>query len=142
MKKTIRVARRVAASLVLMGALLVPMDASAQSQLDVAQAQAFLGEWVINMDTDFGPMTLNMTIEDRGGKVAASVGSPDLGGEAEVTDITREGENLVLRYDIDAQGQFVDVLMSLVRDGENINTTIEAAGGQFVTTAVATRAQQ
>lgn len=142
MKKTVLVARRIAASLVLMGALVAPMDASAQSQLDVAQAQAFLGDWVINMDTDLGPMTLNMTIEDRGGKVAATVGSPDLGGSAEVTDITREGENLVLKYDIDAQGQYVDVLMSLARDGENINTTIEAAAGQFVTTAVATRAQE
>ena len=142
MKKTVLVTRRIAASLVLVGALVAPMDASAQSELDVAQAQAFLGDWVINMDTDFGPMTLNMSITDQGGKVAATVGSLDLGGEAEVTDITREGESLVLRYDIDAQGQYVDVVMNLQRDGENINTTIEAAGGQFMTTAVATRAQQ
>jgi hypothetical protein len=141
MKKTVVVARRLAAGLALMGALVAPMQASAQSQLDVAQAQAFLGSWVIAMDTDFGPMTLNMTIADQAGKVAASVGSPEMGGMVDVTDITREGDNLVLKYDIDAQGQFIDVLMSLAREGDNLNTSIEAAGGQFMATAVATRAQ-
>ena len=93
------------------------------------------------MQTDFGPMVINMTIDDRSGKVGASVGSPEMGGTLEVTDITREGENLVLKYDIDAQGQMIDVSMSLAPAGENLNTVITAAGGQFSTTAVATRTQ-
>jgi hypothetical protein len=82
-----------------------------------------------------------MSIQDQGGKVAASVGSPEMGGTTEVTDITLQGANLVLKYDIDAQGQFIDVSMNLEPAGANLNTVIEAAGGQFTTTAVATRAQ-
>ena len=140
--KTTLVARRLAGCIALVGALLAPMQASAQSQLDVSQAQAFLGNWVIAMDTDFGPMTLNMNIENRDGKVAAAVGSPEMGGTVDVTDITREGEHLVLRYDIDAQGQFIDVQMALEPAGENLTTYIEAAQGQFMTTATATRAQE
>jgi hypothetical protein len=135
------VTRRFALGLAMAGALAAPMQASAQSELDTAQAQAFLGSWVINMNTDFGPMTISMSITDQAGKVAANVGSPEMGGTVAVTDITRAGERLVLRYDIDAQGQFIDVSMSLQPDGENLATTIEAAGGQFMTTAVATRAQ-
>ena len=134
------VTRRLA-GLALVAALVAPHQAAAQSQLDVSQAQAFLGSWVISMDTDFGPMVINMTIDNRSGKVGASVGSPEMGGMLEVTDITRAGENLVLKYDIDAQGQMIDVSMSLTPAGENLSTVIEAAGGQFMTTATATRAQ-
>ena len=132
--------RRFALVAALVGALALPVAASAQSQLDTSQAQAFLGNWVINMDTDMGPMTLNMSISDMSGKVGASVGSPDLGGMMDVTDITRSGDQLVLRYDIDAQGQTVDVEMSLQPDGDNLATSISAAGGQFMVDAVATRA--
>ncbi len=141
MKNTVRSTRRFAIALAMAGALVAPLQLSAQSQLDVSQAQGFLGTWVIAMDTDFGPVTLNMTIENQAGKVAASVGSPEMGGSVSVTDITRSGERLVLRYDIDAQGQLVDVVMSLQRDGETLSTNIEAAAGQFMTTAVARRAQ-
>lgn len=130
-----------ALGLALVAAVAAPMQASAQSQLDTSQARAFLGTWVIAMETDFGPMTLNMSITDSSGKVAARVGSPELGGETDVTNIAREGEHLILRYDIDAQGQFIDVVMRLLPEGENLNTQIEAAAGQFVTTATATRAQ-
>ena len=141
MNRTLLVTRRVAVGLALLAAVAAPGQASAQSELDTSQAQAFLGSWVIAMDTDFGPMSISMTIEDRGGKVAASVGSPEMGGTVEVTNITREGEQLILRYDIDAQGQVIDVSMALVPAGENLATNIEAAAGQFVTTATATRAQ-
>jgi hypothetical protein len=133
--------RRLAACLAL-AALVGPLQASAQSQLDVSQAQAFLGAWVIAMETDFGPMTLNMNIEDRAGKVAASVGSAEIGGMVDVTDITREGEHLLLRYDIDAEGELIDVAMTLEPAGEGLTARIQAAGGQFMTTATARKAQE
>ncbi|HET9948226.1 MAG TPA: hypothetical protein VFQ22_04855 [Longimicrobiales bacterium] len=125
----------------LLAALLAPRGVTAQSQLDVSEAREFLGDWTISLQTDFGPMVLQMKIEDRGGKVAATVGSPDIGGMTEVTDITKDGTSLVLRYDVDAQGQIIDVLMSLEQPtGDTLNTFIEAAGGQFQVGAVATRA--
>jgi len=141
MNRTILVTRRLALGLALAAAAAAPAQVSAQSELDTAQASAFLGSWVIAMDTDFGPMTISMTIEDRGGKVGANVGSPEMGGMVDVTNITREGEQLILRYDIDAQGQFIDVAMALEPAGEELTTYIEAAAGQFMATATATRAQ-
>jgi hypothetical protein len=141
MQTSLLAARRLAIGLALVGAALSPSQASAQSELDASQAQQFLGSWVIAMETDFGPMSLSMDITDMDGKVAASVGSAEMGGTVDVTDITLEGEALVLRYDVDAQGSYIDVLMSLEPDGENLTTYIEAAAGQFMTTATATRAQ-
>lgn len=125
----------------LMLALLSPLAASAQSQLDASQAQAFIGNWTIAMDTDFGPFSMDLEITEQGGKVAASIGSPEMGGPMQsVTDITREGEALVLSWEIDAQGQYMDVMMSLEPDGEDLATMFETAGGEFAATGVATKA--
>lgn len=119
-------------------AVLAPAQGRAQSQLDAAQAKAFLGEWAMSLQTDFGPLDIEMVIEDKGGKVAATVGSPDFGMQS-VTDITRAGERLVLKYDVDAQGQYVDVQLQLEPDGNNLKFWIEAAAGQFSMSGTATR---
>jgi hypothetical protein len=139
MSTTILDLRRLAVSAALAAMLVLPAPSSAQSQLDTEQARAFLGSWVLAMETDMGPMTLNMTIEDRGGKVAASVGSPEMGGMMDVTDITLAEGSLVLKYDVDAQGTMIDVMMNLTPSGNDLQTYLEAAAGQFSATAVATR---
>ncbi len=123
---------------VLMAAIASP--AFGQSQLDTSQAQAFLGNWVMNLTTDMGPMNLQLNIRDQGGKVGAQFGAPDLGPMAEVTDITKNGEALLMNLFIDAQGQSIDVSLSVLPDGDGLNVDLSAAGGAFVTTARATRA--
>jgi hypothetical protein len=114
--------------------------ASGQSQLDTSQAQAFLGSWVIPLNTDMGAMTLQLSIVDQGGKVAATFGAPDMGTVANVTDITRAGDELHMNLFIDAQGQSVDIALQLAREGEDLNVGLSAMGGSFVTSAKATRA--
>jgi hypothetical protein len=121
-------------------ALLSPLTASAQSQLDAAQAQPFMGEWVVNMDTDFGPFALNLSVTDQSGKVAASIGSPDLGGSQAVTDITGNPAGLVLKWELDAQGQIMDVSLSLIPAGANLATIFQTADGQFSAAGTATKA--
>lgn len=132
--------RRIALAAALLALAASPSRASAQSELDSSQAQDFIGNWVMTLETDFGVMDLDLRIEDMMGKVGAHVGSPDMGGMQEVTDITRDGENLLLAYDVDAQGQLVDVALTLQRDGDNLAATIEAAAGQFVMSTTATPA--
>jgi len=131
-------ARRLALCAVLVAAVASP--ASAQSQLDTSEARAFLGDWVMNLTTDMGPMNLQLNIRDQAGKVGAQFGAPDLGPLAEVTDITKSGEALLMSLFIDAQGQSIDVALSIVPDGDGLNVDLSAAGGSFVTTARATRA--
>ena len=139
MRSTIFTRSGPALGLALAIALLSPYAASAQSELDASQAEGFMGEWVVDMDTDFGPFSMNLEIEDQAGKVAASVGSPDLGGMQSVTDIEREGESLVMTWEVDAQGQFMEVIMTLVPAGENLATMFETAGGEFAAAGTATR---
>lgn len=139
MRPNITAPRLLAASVAVALALLSPAASSAQSQLDVSEAQAFLGNWTVSIDSDFGPIEMDLALADQGGKVAANVGSADL-GSVEVTNVTRDGEKLVLAWDAEAQGQVFDAMLSLVPDGENLNADFEAAGGQFFASGVATRA--
>jgi hypothetical protein len=121
-------------------AAMLPSHATAQSELDVAEAQAFMGKWVISMQTDFGPFQMDLDLADQAGKVAASIGSPEMGGTQPVTDITRSGESLMLEFEADAQGQVFDVSVALVPNGENLIVLFEVGTGEFSASGVATRA--
>ncbi|HUP53346.1 MAG TPA: hypothetical protein VM198_12770 [Longimicrobiales bacterium] len=120
-------------------AAVLPSHAAAQSELDVAEAQAFMGKWVISMQTDFGPFQMDLDLADQAGKVAASIGSPEMGGTQPVTDITRSGESLMLEFEADAQGQVFDVSVALVPNGENLIVLFEVGTGEFSASGVATR---
>ncbi len=141
MKTTLLHVRRLAVAAALLGAVVSPRAASAQSELDASEAEAFLGSWSVSLESDFGPIEFPLEIEDQDGKVAASAGSPDpAGGLTEVTDITRSGDDLVLRYDFDAQGQSVLVSLILTPDGEGLLALFEIGDGAFSAGGMATKA--
>jgi hypothetical protein len=117
----------------------LPETASAQSSLDAAEAQAFLGDWSLNMDSPQGAFVMSLMITDSSGKVAASVGADELGGMQPVTNITRSGENLVLRYEINVQGQSAPVALTLMPDGAALNADMDFADGMFVMSGRATK---
>ncbi len=139
MSERITVATRSLGGFLALALLLVPLSGAAQSELPTAQASEFLGSWTMTLQSDMGPMTMTIDIRDADGRVAVEVGS-DMGREA-VRDVTRSEESLVLRFDMDAQGQAVDVAINLRPDGEALRAQVSAAGGMFVATATATRAQ-
>jgi hypothetical protein len=115
-------------------------QASAQSQLDTSEARPFLGNWVMPLSTDMGQMNLQLNIRDQAGKVGAQFGAPEMGALAEVTDITKSGELLMMNLFIDAQGQSIDIALAITPDGDGLNVDLSAAGGAFTATARATRA--
>jgi hypothetical protein len=124
----------------LLGAALLPGTLSAQSALDTAQAQAFLGNWTISMQTDMGPFAFGLAIADQAGKVAATMNSPELGGNQSITDITRSEAYLVLAFTADAQGQQFPVTLSLEPNGDALDVYFDVADGMFSATGTATRA--
>ena len=131
-------ARRLALAVALLGAVFSPLAVSAQSDLDASEAEAFLGDWIVSVESDFGAFDVNLKIEDQGGKVAASVALPEQ-GVVEVTDITRSGDDLVLSYEFDAQGQLIPVAVTLEPDGEDLIVEFDF-GGQFFMDGSAVRA--
>ena len=130
MKTTLLHVRRLAVAAALLGVVFSPRVVSAQSDLDASEAEAFLGDWIVSVESDFGAFDVNLKIEDQGGKVAASVALPEQ-GVVEVTDITRSGDDLVLSYELDTQGQLISVSVTLEPDGEDLIVEFDF-GGDFV----------
>ena len=118
------------AALVLAAAL--PMSASAQSSLDVAQAQSYIGTWELSFQSPQGDFMMDLALTDASGKVAAQI-TNDMMGTQDISDISLSGANLVLRYEIDAQGQIAPVALTLVpQQGGMVNATMDFADGMFI----------
>ncbi len=145
MKTTLLHVRRLAVAAALLGAVVSPRAASAQSELDASEALAFMGEWTITMESPGGAFEFPVELTDQGGKVAAKVGLPDFDGSGpgapvDVTDLRRSGEGLVLNYEFDAQGQLVPVSLTLTPDGEGLAAIFDLADGAFSLSGTGTRA--
>jgi len=124
---------------VLVGGFL-PSAVSAQAPLPVAQATEFLGKWNVAVQTDFGPFDVVLDIKDSEGRTVANVVSPE--GEVAVTDISRSGENLVLKYGFAGPEGAIPIVVNLSRDGEALKTTMDIGGGLFTAAGTGRRAPQ
>ena len=144
MKATLLHVRHLAVAAALLGAVVAPRAASAQSELDTSEATVFMGEWSVSMQSDFGPIDFPLKLEDQGGKVAAMVGLLDptgAGGEMiAVTNVTKSGEDLVLSYDFDAEGQILAVALILTPADDGLNALFEIVDVGFSAGGKATRA--
>ncbi len=132
-----------ARALLLGGALLAvslaPQAAVAQSTLDVGQARTFLGTWVLAMTSDMGSFNMDLEVTDVAGKVAASIGAPEMGPMQDVTDITKDGETLVLAFSGNAQGQTFDAVVTLEPSGEELSVYFDINQGMFGMSGTGTR---
>jgi len=123
--------RLYSAAAMVLGVLLAgPAAAGQASMLDSSAASAFMGTWVLTMETPRGANEQNVTIRDEGGKVAARV-EGGRGGALDITDISRDGDDLILSFERNFQGNAIDVVMTLTLDGDMINATQDIGGGQF-----------
>jgi hypothetical protein len=116
----------------------MPGELAAQSELDAADAQEFMGNWLVTIQGDQGDVYVELGIADDEGKVAGSVKMVGL-GEQPVTDITREDDTLQFELEADAQGQIVPILVRITPDGENLAVYIELMDGEFTAEGVGTR---
>ena len=84
-------------AVVVLGVMLMasPVVTGQASSLDSSEASAFMGTWVLTMETPRGANEQTVVIRDEGGKVAATLGG-GRGGQIDISDIARDGESLVL----------------------------------------------
>ena len=107
--------------------------AAAQSSLAVADAAAFMGAWELGLDTPQGAMTMELNIKDNAGKVVGSISAPPVMPNAqEITDISKDGGKLMLKYILEVQGMQIPAVITLIPDGEKWKANFDFAGGQFV----------
>jgi hypothetical protein len=136
--------KMLAATLMAATLMILPTVASAQAAppagaVKPEDAAKFMGGWALGLETPQGNMTMNLTVKNDNGKVVGSITS-DLAPEAQtITDITKAGENLVLKYSLDMQGQAIPTMITLTPDGDKMKVDFDFADGQFVMPGTATK---
>jgi hypothetical protein len=104
----------------------------AAQQLTVADAGAFMGSWVLTLDSPQGAFEQTMELKDEGGKAVAELSSAMQPDVQKVTDVTKKGNDLVLKFAGNFQGNPFDAEITLVPDGaDKAKVTFDINGGQF-----------
>jgi len=115
-----------------------PLRVAAQSELDVSQAQEFMGHWLVTFEADQGSLLVELDLQDEGGKVAVEVTTIQLGTQ-KVTDVTRSEDTLQLQWEADAQGQLIPVRVEITPQGEELAVLLDIGDGQFLADGVGAR---
>ena len=112
---------------------------SAQA-LTAADAGAFMGSWTIALDSPQGPFEQSLVLKEDGGKVVGEISNQMQPGVQKVTDISKSGSDLVLKFAGDFQGNAFDATITLVPDGaDKAKVTFDVNGGQFTMSGTGTK---
>ena len=131
MQRTARIVV-VAALCAVMGSAL---RAQAPAALTTADAGKFMGAWLLTLDSPQGPFAMTMTLTDVDGKVACELTS-DMMPAQKVTDISKVGNDLVLKYQGDFQGQAFAAKITLTPVEDKLGVSFDVMDGQFMMSGV------
>jgi hypothetical protein len=131
MRGTVRIVV-VAALCAVMGSAL---RAQAPAALSTADAAKFMGAWLLTLDSPQGPFAMTMTLTDVDGKVACELTS-DVMPAQKVTDISKAGNDLVLKYQGDFQGQAFAAKITLTPIDDKLGVNFDVMDGQFMMAGV------
>lgn len=133
-----RVSARVAV-VVAVCALIGPvLSAQAPAPLPTADAAKFMGAWVLSLESPQGAFSMTLTLSDNDGKVAAELTS-DMAPPQKVTDISKAGDDLVLKYQGDFQGQAFAAKITLTPVEDKLGINFDIMDGQFMMSGVGTK---
>src|SRR3954466_477042 len=93
------------------GPATVQLKAQAGS-VSSADAKAWMGDWTLTLQGGRGPQERTLTIKDASGKVAATMGG-GRGGPIEIADVSKKGNDLVLKFKQQGRGGEQDVVLTL-----------------------------
>jgi hypothetical protein len=125
--------RWLARTVVLAAFVLTPVFAAAQSALTAADAGSFLGTWTLTLESPQGAFEQTLVLKDVDGKVLGEMSSALQAGTQPVDDITKSGNDLVLKFQGDYQGMAFAAAITMTPDGaDKANVTFDVMNGQFV----------
>jgi hypothetical protein len=98
-----------AVSLAAVGTVTLKAQAGTVTSTD---AKAWMGDWTLTLQGGRGPQERTLTIKDASGKVAATMGG-GRGGPIEIADVSKKGNDLVLKFKQQGRGGEQDVVLTL-----------------------------
>jgi hypothetical protein len=135
--KSAWIARALAIALVMAP---LALFASSGAQLAPADAANFMGNWTVTLDTPQGSFDQSVVIKDEGGKVVAEMSSQMAPETQKVTDVTKKGEDLILKFAGNFQGNPFDATITMTPDGDDkCKLVFDVNGGQFSMNGAGTR---
>ena len=112
----------------------------AAQQLSPADAGAFMGSWSLMLDSPQGSFEQTMVLKDEAGKVIAEISSQMAPEVQKVTDVSKKGDDLVLKFAGNFQGNAFDAMITLTPDGtDKAKVTFDVNGGQFTMSGTGTK---
>ncbi len=111
----------------------------AAAQLTPADMGAFMGSWSVMLDTPQGAFEQSVVFKDESGKVVAELSSQIQPTEV-VTDVTKQGNDVILKFSGNFQGNAFDAMITMTPDGEGkAKVLFDVNGGQFSMNGVGTK---
>lgn len=96
-------------------------------QLTPADAKSWMGEWALTIQGGRGPQESTLTIKEMGGKVVATRAG-GRGNPIEITDITKKGDDVILKFKQQGRGGEVDVTLTLTMQADGTVKVVNQAG--------------
>ena len=133
MRKAVRVA------LVLSSALMASSVRAQSAATTPADVQKFMGTWALSLESPQGTFVLNFALKEKEGKLAGELTS-DIAPPQDVTDITKSGDDLVLKYTGNFQGNEFDAKITITPTSDTAaNVVFDVMNGQFVINGTGTK---
>jgi hypothetical protein len=129
----------IARVLAFIAVVLVPVVSSAQTPLTTADAGDYMGTWTMSMDSPQGPFEQELALKDKDGNVVGELTNAMMPMQ-EITDITKSGADLVMKYEGNYQGNPYSATMTLTPDGANkVKVVFDVNNGIFTMSGSATK---
>ena len=110
--------------------LALSSSASYAQALTAADLGSFMGTWALVVDSPQGPFEQELIFKEDGGKVMAEMNSQL--GLQKITDVSKDGGNVILKYAGDFQGTPFEAAVTLIPDGsDKCKVSFDINGGQF-----------
>jgi hypothetical protein len=120
--------------------VLLPFAAAAEAQVTPADAGTFMGSWSLMLDSPQGAFEQTLVLKDEGGKVVGEISNQMQPDVQKVTDITKEKEDLVLKFAGNFQGNPFDAAITMTPDGtDKCKVSFDVNGGQFTMSGTGTK---
>lgn len=113
--------------------------AAAAAALTPAAAAAFMGDWAVAGESQMGPFVVNVSLKEEAKAVVGEISS-DIQAPTKVTDVTKTGESLILRYSFDYEGNSIPAVLTLTPKADKLDALFSFADGAFEMGGVGTKA--
>ena len=99
-----------------------------------------MGSWTLSLESPQGPFDQSMVLKDEDGKVIAELSNQMQPDVQKVTDVSKKGDDLILKFAGNFQGNPFDAVITLTPDGtDKCKVSFDINSGMFTMSGTGTK---